>query len=85
MKIHIEPHTMQRAIERGSSEAEIIDVIQTGEKIPAKSKRFGKAKTFGFNDFRLGKFYEEERVEVYYIVEEKDIFTVTVYVFYGKF
>jgi hypothetical protein len=33
----------------------------------------------------LGKFYEEKEVEVYYISEEENVFTVTVYVFYGKF
>lgn len=34
---------------------------------------------------RIGKFYEEKKVDVYYIIEQENIFTVTVYVFYGKF
>lgn len=85
MKIHIEPHTLQRASERGASEGEIKDVIESGEKISAKSKRLGKSKIFSFNNFRLGKFYKEKKVEVYYIIEGENIYTVTIYVFYGKF
>jgi hypothetical protein len=33
---------------------------------------------------RLGKFYEQKKVEVFYIIEKDTIITVTVYVFYGK-
>jgi hypothetical protein len=85
MKIHIEPHTLQRAIERGSAETEIIDVIETGTSIQGKAGRLGKTKIFPFNSMRIGKFYEEKKVDVYYIIEQENIFTVTVYVFYGKF
>ena len=85
MKIHIEPHTLQRANERGATEAEIIDVIETGESIQGKAGRLGRSKIFSFNRDRIGKFYAEKKVEVYYIIEQGNIFTVTVYVFYGKF
>ncbi len=30
MRIHIDPHTLERAEERGASEAEIRDVVETG-------------------------------------------------------
>ncbi len=85
MKIRIEPHTILRANERGATEEEIVDTIKTGVDIHGKSGRFGKFKIFSYSNFRNGKFYEEKRVEVFYIFENDTFVTVTVYVFYGKF
>jgi hypothetical protein len=48
MKINIDPHTLERAEERGASEEEIEDVINTGFVIPAKYNRKGKAKIYDF-------------------------------------
>ncbi len=84
MKIQIEPHTLERALERGANEKEIEEVIETGFVIPAKHGRIGKAKIYEFNQERLGKYYDQKRVEVFYVIEENLIITVTVYVFYGK-
>ncbi len=84
MTIRIEPHTLERAEERGTNEVEIIDVIKTGFPVEAKNNRKGKAKVFNFKKERLGKYYEQKRVEVFYLVKNKEIITVTVYVFYGK-
>jgi hypothetical protein len=39
---------------------------------------------FSFKKERLGKYYEEKRVEVIYFEEDQLIITVTVYVFYGE-
>ena len=44
----------------------------------------GKAKVYEFKRERLGKYYEQKRVEVYYIIEENLVVTVTAYMFYGK-
>ena len=84
MKVQIDPHTLERAGERGTNEEEIIDVIHTGFPIPAKYGRIGKAKIYDFKQKRYGKYYEQKRVEVFYIMEDDTIMTVTVYVFYGK-
>ena len=84
MKVQIDPHTLERAGERGTNEEEIIDVIHTGFPIPAKYGRIGKAKIYDFKQKRYGKYYEQKRVEVFYIMEDDTIITVTVYVFYGK-
>lgn len=84
MKIKIDPHTLERADERGTNEEEIRDVIRTGFTLPAKYGRIGKAKIYDFNQKRQGKFYEQKRVEVFYAIERDVIITVTVYVFYGK-
>jgi hypothetical protein len=83
MDILIDPHTLERAEERGTDENEIIDVINTGFSIPAKYDRLGKAKIYSFQKQRYGKFYNQKRVEIFYTIEENRVITVTVYVFYG--
>ncbi|MBN1867550.1 DUF4258 domain-containing protein [Candidatus Sumerlaeota bacterium] len=84
MKVRVDPHTLERARERGTSQEEIEDVVETGFAIPAKFGRMAKAKVFDFGRNRHGKRYEQKRVEVVYVVEESLAVTVTVYVFYGK-
>jgi hypothetical protein len=84
MKIRIEPHTLRRALERGTSVEEIEDVIRTGVPIQGKQDRSGRTKVLPFHQERLGKFYEHKRLEVFFIVENHEIVTVTVYVFYGR-
>jgi len=84
MKIQIDNHTLKRLEERGTSEEEIKDVINTGFSIPAKYDRIGKAKIYDFRRERNGKHYEQKRVEAIYIMEKDSIITVNVYVFYGK-
>ena len=84
MRIQIDQHTLERAEERGTSEEEITDVIESGFEIPAKHGRIGKAKVYQFKKERHGRKYEQKRVEVFYVKEEDVLVTVTVYVFYGK-
>ena len=84
MEVQIDPHTLDRAEERGTSEEEIKDVISNGFSIPAKYGRLGKAKVYEFKQQRHGKFYEQKRVEVIYTLEGEVAITVTVYVFYGE-
>ena len=84
MEIQIDPHTLERAEERGGSEEEIKEVINTGIPIPAKYGRMGKARIYDFNQLRHGRYYDQKKVEVFYAVEGDVIVTVTVYVFYGK-
>jgi hypothetical protein len=84
MRIQIDQHTLERAEERGTSEEEITDVIETGFEISGKHGRIGKAKVYEFKKERHGRKYEQKRVEVFYVKEEDVLVTVTVYVFYGK-
>lgn len=84
MEIQIDPHTLERAEERGANEDEIRDVIDTGFAIPAKYGRMAKAKIYQFEKKRDGKYYEQKRVEVIYAIEKNAVITITVYVFYGK-
>ena len=67
MKVRIDPHTLERAEERGATKEEIIDVIKNGIPIRAKRARTGKAKVFPYNQTRGQRFYEQKRVEVIYI------------------
>jgi hypothetical protein len=84
MDIQIDPHTLERAAERGASSEEIIDVITSGQPIPAKRGRSGKSKVFDFSHTRLGRYYEQKKIEVFFAIEGDAIVTATVYVFYGK-
>jgi len=84
MNIQIEPHTLERAEERGTTITEIQDTLESGVEIPARANRKGKAKVFDFKQKRLGKYYEQKRVEVIFVEGRDQIVTVTVYVFYGE-
>jgi hypothetical protein len=84
MQIQIDLHTLQRAKERGTNESEIRDIIKTGFPVEAKYGNKGKAKIYDFNQKRLGEYYRQKRVEVIYTIEDNNIITITVYVFYGK-
>ncbi|MDQ6610109.1 MAG: DUF4258 domain-containing protein [Bacteroidota bacterium] len=85
MKIRLEPHTLRRAKERGATEKEILETLQTGQIISAKNNRLTKSKSFSFSAEKNGKFYEEKKLEVFYTIENDEIITITVYVFFGKF
>jgi hypothetical protein len=60
MRIQIDQHTLERAEERGTSEEEITDVIESGFEIPAKHGRIGKAKVYPFKKERHGRKYEQK-------------------------
>ncbi|MDB5209249.1 MAG: hypothetical protein JWQ30_76 [Sediminibacterium sp.] len=85
MEIRIDPHTLARAEERGAFLNEIEETLTDGNFLAAKQGRLAKSKTFQFEKLRNGKFYQEKKLEVYYVFENDIIITVTVYVFYGKF
>jgi len=82
--IQIDPHTLARAEERGTTEEEIHDAIHTGFSVPGKYGRMGRGKAHDFNQVRHGRYYEQKRIEVFYTIETYTVITVTVYVFYGK-
>jgi ribonucleotide monophosphatase NagD (HAD superfamily) len=83
-KIFSDQHTLDRAEERGTNAAEIRDVIESGAPFQAQRGRSGKSKVYAFGRDRLGRYFEQKRVEVIYTQESDTLVTVTVYVFYGK-
>ena len=84
MHIRIDPHTLVRAQERGASEDEIFAVLGSGCDIVAKYGRLGRQSVFVFDQIRNGKYYAQKLIQVYYLIENGEMVTVTVYVFYGK-
>ncbi len=84
MNILIEPHTLQRAKERGASQAEIREVLLNGRDIPGRHGRKGRFKVYVFDSVWNGRHYPEKRVEVFFVDADDTRVTVTVYVFYGQ-
>ena len=64
VQITIDPHTLERLEERGTSEEEIEDIVLNGTPEPAKGNRKAKSKVFDFRKQRAGKFYEQKKVKV---------------------
>lgn len=84
MKVILEPHTLIRAQERGASETEILEVLNTGSEEKGEINRLKKSIIFDFKSYRLGKYYEQKKIDVIFVKEQENIITITVYVFYGK-
>ena len=83
-QVRIDRHTLSRAVERGTNEAEILDVLATGTSVPARQGRLARTKVYPFARVWRGRVYPQKRVEVYYVVAPEGVVTVTVYVFYGR-
>jgi len=58
----IHPHARQRAAERGSTEREIIETVETGERFPAKHGRTGFRKNFEYDKEWNGHYYAVKQV-----------------------
>ena len=84
MEIQIDPHTLERAEERGTNEDEIRDVILAGFPVPAKHGRTGRSKVYEFKRTVLINIMSKRGLKNFYNIEKDKIITVTVYVFYGK-
>jgi hypothetical protein len=80
MKVIIDPHTIERAAERGANEKEIIDTLEHGVLNIAKGGRKSRAKLYPFELERNGKYYEQKKIEVIFVEEGDNLVTVTVYV-----
>ncbi len=48
LNIQTDPHTLLRAEERGANREEILQVLKTGQEIPAKFGKLCKYKIFDF-------------------------------------
>jgi len=83
LRIRIEPHTLERASERGASADQIVDVLRTGTPVPARGGRLAKAKIYDYHGVWKGRHYDQQMVKVVYLVEGDVLITVTVVVYYG--
>jgi hypothetical protein len=69
---------------RGISEEEILDVLRSGQPVPAASGRLAKERAFPFGSLWRGRRYTQKKVKVVYVEEEGAIITVTAYAYYGE-
>ena len=84
MTVRLHSHAIDRAAERGATEAEIIATVETGETFPAKHDRTGFRRNFaGAWQWRARKF-DSKQVIVYAAPQGEDWLVITVIVkFFG--
>ncbi|MHB1377758.1 MAG: DUF4258 domain-containing protein [Candidatus Humimicrobiaceae bacterium] len=78
VKLVFHQHSILRMSERGVSLEEVQDAIVTGEKFMGKFERTGYRKNFVINGIWKDKRYNIKRVEVYTVLEDKNLIVVTV-------
>jgi hypothetical protein len=81
MKVVLHPHARARLVERGATEAEVIETVQLGKRFPAKFGRTGFRRRFPFHDLWRGKNYSYKQIEAY-AVEDNGWLVITVIVRY---
>jgi len=84
LRIQIEPHTLERAGERGANARQIEDVLRTGTPVAAGGGRLARAKIYDYHGLWKGRYYDQQMVKVIYAVEDDLMITVTVVVHYGR-
>ena len=77
-------HVLKRMPERGTTVAEVEDVLRNGEPDDARSGYVARSKVFPFARVWGRKEYPEKRVRVVFVEEGDSTFVVTVYVYYGS-
>lgn len=82
MSIAIHAHARERMAERGASEAEVVEAVQSGEGFPAKFGRSGFRRNFSSEGIWQGKNYSTKQVEVLAVREDEDWIVITVIVKY---
>ncbi len=81
MEIRLHSHALERIVERGATEEEVISTVQNGEKFAAKFGRTGFRKNFVFDKEWLGRHYSTKQIEAY-AANEKGWLVITVIVRY---
>jgi hypothetical protein len=81
MNIRLHPHARARLAERGATEEEVVETVQTGERFPAKFGRTGFRRNFSLGSEWRGHRYATTQLEAY-AVEEDGWLVITVVVKY---
>ena len=76
--VRLHTHAMERLLERGTSEDEIVATVENGETFPAKFGRTGFRRNFPFDGIWRGRNYKTTQVEVYAVKEVNDWVAITV-------
>ena len=69
MRVQIDPHTLDRAKERGATTQQILDVIETGTPVNARSGRFAKVKLYRYDGLWKRQYYDQKMIKVIYALE----------------
>lgn len=69
MKVRLHPHALERLVERGATEQEVVATVRGGERFPAKFGRTGFRRNFQFTQEWLGRQYANKQVEAYAVEE----------------
>lgn len=81
MSVRLHPHALARLAERGTTEDEVVETVQAGERFPAKFGRTGFRRNFLFGGEWQGRQYATKQVEAY-AVDESGWLVITVIVKY---
>jgi Domain of unknown function (DUF4258) len=82
VEIRLHFHAKQRLVERGASEAEVVQTVETGEPFAAKYGRQGFRRAFAYNGMWQGRTYATKQVEAIAVREADDWLVITVLVKY---
>lgn len=82
MPVIIHPHALERAKDRGTTENEITETIESGESFPAKHDRTGFRKTVIYNAKWQHRHYYAKQIECYTVRENDSWVGITVLVKY---
>jgi len=69
MKVRLHVHAVERLVERGATEAEVIATVEQGEQFPAKFGRTGFRRNFPFHGMWRNRPYATKQVEAYAVRE----------------
>lgn len=72
MSVRLHPHAVNRLVERGATEAELVATVEEGEQFPAKFGRTGFRRNFPFNQTWRGRRFATKQVEAYAVREGAD-------------
>jgi hypothetical protein len=82
MPVAFHPHALERLVERGASQDEVVATVEFGERFPAKFGRSGFRRNFSFEQTWRGRFYSTKQVEAYAVEEKSGWLVITVIVKY---
>jgi hypothetical protein len=82
MRVLFHPHALERMLERGAGEAEVMATVLEGERFPAKFGRTGFRRNFPFEGLWRGRNFAVKQVEAYAVEEHDDWLVITVIVRY---
>jgi len=80
IRVELHPHAIVRLKERGSTADEVIVVVQSGERFPAKHGRAGFRLNMPYDQLWNGRFCRTKQVEAFAVLENNRWLVITVIV-----